>query len=84
MRRILAFGILLFMFSICTVIVQDRAILVSLWQMSPVLHSFAYSVGDVLVLVGIGALLYARRAFAVAYDPDLKESIQQIIDRLCP
>lgn len=58
MRRILAFVILLFMFSICTVTVQDRAILVSLWQMSPVLYSFAYSVGGVLVLVGIGALVY--------------------------
>lgn len=46
MRLILAFVILLFMFSICTVIVQDRAILVSLWQMSPVLYSFAYSVAN--------------------------------------
>ncbi len=47
MRLILAFAILLLVFSICTVLVQDRVLLVNLWRMSPVLYSFAYTVvGD--------------------------------------
>jgi amino acid transporter len=58
MRLILTLAILLFTFSICTVLVQDRAILANLWQMSPVLYSFVYSVGCALLLVGIGALVY--------------------------
>jgi hypothetical protein len=58
MRLILSLAILLFTFSLCAIMVQDRAILISLWKESPILYSFVYLVGSVLVLVGIYALVY--------------------------
>lgn len=58
MRLILSLAILLLTFSLCTMMIQDRAILISLWNESPILYSFVYSVGGTLILVGIGALVY--------------------------
>jgi hypothetical protein len=57
-RLVLTLAILLFLFAICTVIVQDRIILVGLWQESPVFWSLVYSIGNILGLLGIGALIY--------------------------
>lgn len=62
-----------------------------LWQANPELHG-----NDVARIFGTRALIceasqkpaealaYARRAFAAAYDPALKQQIQQLIDRPTP
>ena len=58
MRLVLTLAVLFFLFALCTVIVQDRAILISLWKESPVLYSFAYLISGVLGILGLGALFY--------------------------
>ena len=55
-RLVLALALLFFLFAICTVVVQDRVILVSLWEQSPVLCSLMYLIAGVLVIMGVGVL----------------------------
>ncbi|MGB7546281.1 MAG: hypothetical protein WBM14_00900 [Terracidiphilus sp.] len=57
-RLVLALALFFFLFAICTVIVQDRVILISLWQQSPVLYSFMYSIASALGIFCVGALFY--------------------------
>ena len=57
-RLVLALAVLFFLFAICTVIVQDRAALINLWQGSPVLYSFAYLVACVSGILGLRALFH--------------------------
>lgn len=59
-RLVLTLALLFFLFAICTVIIQDRAILIGLWQQSPVLYSLMYSIAGVLGIVGLGALFHWR------------------------
>jgi hypothetical protein len=60
MRLVLALSVLFFVFAICTVMVQDRAILIYLWQESPILYSLVYLVGGIFSVVGTGALIYFK------------------------
>jgi hypothetical protein len=55
-RLVLALALLFFLFAICTVIIQDRTILIGLWRQSPILYSLMYSIAGVLGIVGVGAL----------------------------
>jgi len=57
-RLVLALALLFFLFAVCTVIVQDRMILIGLWQQSPELYSFLYTIGGALGILGIGAVFY--------------------------
>ena len=57
-RLVLALALLFFIFAICTVIIQDRAILSNLWLKSPALYSFMYSLASALGILGFGALFY--------------------------
>jgi phosphoglycerol transferase MdoB-like AlkP superfamily enzyme len=57
-RLVLALALLFVLFAICTVVIQDRAILISLWQESPILYSFMYSIAGILGILGVGALFH--------------------------
>ena len=57
-RLVLALAVLLFLPALCTVIVQDRAILLSLWRASPVLYSLVYLIACVFGIWGLSALFY--------------------------
>jgi phosphoglycerol transferase MdoB-like AlkP superfamily enzyme len=58
LRFSLIFVIGLFAYLICTLMFQDRAVLKAIWQSSPTVYSLAYGLGVILVLFGIGALIY--------------------------
>jgi amino acid transporter len=58
MRLVLSLAILFLTFGLCTIMVQDRPILINLWKWNPVLYSIVFLIGGALVLVGIGALVY--------------------------
>lgn len=58
LRLSLIFSIALFTYLITSLMFQDRVVLASVWKDNPVLYSFVYSVGGVLVLVGISTLAY--------------------------
>ncbi|HET6169253.1 MAG TPA: hypothetical protein VFE01_03685 [Terracidiphilus sp.] len=58
LRLSLAFAIVLFAYLICTLMLQDGTVLESLWKRSPVLYSLAYSLGVLMVLTGIGAMIH--------------------------
>jgi hypothetical protein len=55
-RLVLALTLLFVLFAICTVAIQDRAILISLWEESPILYSFVYSIAGIVGILGVGAL----------------------------
>lgn len=55
-RLVLTLALLFVLFAVFTVIIQDRVILIKLWQGSPILYSFMYSIACVLGIIGIGAL----------------------------
>jgi uncharacterized membrane protein YcjF (UPF0283 family) len=58
-RLALLFSLGLFVF--CTItIVQDRRVLVDLWLSSPLLYSVVYAVSVLVVLGGIGFLIYSK------------------------
>lgn len=57
-RLVLVLALLFFLFAICTVIVQDRVILISLWRQSPVLCSLMYLIAGVLSITGVVALFH--------------------------
>ncbi|MGB6686569.1 MAG: hypothetical protein WBE76_01865 [Terracidiphilus sp.] len=57
-RLVLALAVLLFLPAICTVIIQDRAILINLWRGSPVLYSLVYLIACALGIWGLTALFY--------------------------
>ena len=57
-RLVLSLALLFFLFAICTVIVQDRLILMNLWQQSPFLCSLIYLIAGVLGITGVGALIH--------------------------
>jgi hypothetical protein len=56
LRLSLVFALALFTYLICSLMFQDRLLLVSIWQANPVLYSFVYSVAVCLVLCGVLAL----------------------------
>ena len=58
LRLSLVFAIALFAYLISALMFQNRTVLESLWNSSPVLYSLAYSLGVLLVLSGIGALIH--------------------------
>ncbi|MGA3264696.1 MAG: hypothetical protein ABSC47_11710 [Terracidiphilus sp.] len=57
-RLVLALALLFVLFALCTVVIQDRVILINLWQESPILYSFMYSIAGVLGILGVGALFF--------------------------
>ena len=57
-RLTLTLAILFFVFTICTLMVQDRATLAGLWHESPFLCSIIYLVVVVLSIAGISGLVY--------------------------
>jgi hypothetical protein len=57
-RLVLTLAVLFFPFATFTVAVQDRVILIGLWQEHPVLYSLVYSIGSALGAFGLGALIY--------------------------
>jgi tetratricopeptide (TPR) repeat protein len=70
---------------------EAERILTSLWHANPELHGnrMARTLSTRALIAEAGQLApeacaLARRALAAAYDPGLKQSIQEIIDRLCP
>lgn len=58
LRFSLIFVIGLFAYLICTLMSQDRRVLEAIWRSSPTFYSLVYSLAVVLVLCGIGALIY--------------------------
>jgi hypothetical protein len=54
----LAFSIAIFLYLICSLMFQDRLVLVSLWQSDRVLYSFVYFAAGLLTLAGLGVLVY--------------------------
>jgi tetratricopeptide (TPR) repeat protein len=71
---------------------EAERILEPLWQANPELHGNQMArilfvralIREVSQKPAAEACTLARRALAAAYDPSLKQSIQQLIDRLCP
>jgi tetratricopeptide (TPR) repeat protein len=71
---------------------EAERILEPLWQANPELHGNLMAkilwtrvlVSEASKKPAAEACALARRALAAAYDPALKQSIQQLIDRLCP
>jgi len=58
LRLSLIFSIALFAYLFTSLMLQDRTVLAAIWQDNPVLYSFVYFVGGVLILAGIVALAY--------------------------
>jgi hypothetical protein len=58
LRLSLVFVIALFAYLICTLTFQDSSILKAIWAGSPIFYSLVYSLLILLVLFGIGALIY--------------------------
>jgi hypothetical protein len=54
----LIFVILLFAIGFSTLMFQDRAVLLALWEESPILYSLVYPIAGALIIAGIGALAY--------------------------
>lgn len=57
-RLTLSFATLLFAFTICVLMFQDRLIAVGLWESNRILYSLFCGVVIVLFVVGIGWLVY--------------------------
>ena len=57
-RLVLSLAVLFCVFAVCTVIVQDRAILIGLWRQSPVVYSLVYLTCSVFSIFGLGALIH--------------------------
>ncbi len=57
-RLSLIFVILLFAIGLGTLMFQDRAALVALWEENPVVYSFVYSISIALMTAGIVSLVY--------------------------
>jgi tetratricopeptide (TPR) repeat protein len=68
---------------------EARAILEPLWRQNPELHGNQLAKINLLAAILAGperpkdACEFARQALAAAYDPELKESAQQLIDQFC-
>ncbi len=82
-RISLIFVLLLFAFTISCTMYQDRGVLLSLWERSPVLYSLLYLIGGALILAGIAALVYWKlrpalwRRTKVPRDPvDVREDLE--------
>jgi cell division protein FtsL len=58
MRLALSLATLLFLFTICTLMIQDRAILVDLWLGSSILFSLVYLIGIVSCSLGVIWLIH--------------------------
>ena len=59
-RLSLVFVLLLFAFCISNLMYQDRAVLIALWQESPIFYSLLYSIVSFLALSGIAVLAYLK------------------------
>jgi hypothetical protein len=57
-RLVLGLAVLLCVFAVCTVIVQDRAILIGVWRQNPVLYSLVYLICSVISILVLGALIH--------------------------
>ena|ERR1035438_8519572 len=57
-RLVLSLAVLSCVFALCTVIVQDRIILIGLWRQSPVLYSLVYMICCIFGILGLGALIH--------------------------
>lgn len=57
LRLSLSFVILLFVCLLSILLFQDRAVLKSLWQSSPLLYSLLYFIGTILVIGGLWGLV---------------------------
>jgi hypothetical protein len=58
LRLSLIFSIGLFVYLITSLMFQDRLVLASIWQGSPLLYSFVFSLSGLLVFSGITTLAY--------------------------
>ena len=71
---------------------EAEQILDPLWKANPELHGNTMAkilwkralVSEASEAPAAEACAYARRALEAAYDPTIKQSLQQLIDRLCP
>ena len=52
------FSIVLFLYLICSLMFQDRSVLMSLWQGNRVFYSLVYSASGFLTFAGLGVLVY--------------------------
>lgn len=57
-RLTLAFSALLFLFTICVMMIQDRQILVDIWKSRPIFYSFIYLICGSLTISSLAALTY--------------------------
>jgi amino acid transporter len=58
LRLSLAFSIAVFLYLICSLMFQDRFVLMSLWQRNRVFYSLVYSAAGFLTFAGLGMLVY--------------------------
>ena len=71
---------------------EAERILAPPWRVNPELHGNQMArtlwrralISDASVKPAAESCALARRALAAAYDPALKQEIQQLVDRLCP
>lgn len=59
-RLVLALAVLFAVFAICAVIIQDRTILIIVWQKDPVVYSLVYSIASILCILGLGVLVHSK------------------------
>jgi len=58
LRLCLIFAIALFFYCICSLMSQDRFVVMSLWQSDRVFYSFVYSAAGILTFSGLVVLVY--------------------------
>lgn len=58
LRLFLVFVLFLFVFLLSSLMYQDRAVLIALWQDNPVLYSLAYFLSGAVVIAGVAGLVY--------------------------
>jgi hypothetical protein len=58
MKLTLTFSIVLFLFTICVIMIQDRLLLVDLWKARPIFYSFVYLVFSSLMVVGLISVIH--------------------------